>query len=223
MKHITVAVDGPAGSGKSTVARDVASRFGLLYLDSGALYRAITWYVYVNWDILEKAPEVETILPEIELRQVYGDDNSCRTYVNGRDVSGEIRNEEITRRIGEVSDSRPVRDFVNSQLRSWSGEESIIMDGRDIGTVVFPDADLKVYLDASVEERTRRRLNEYREKGKNLDENLIRNQIIRRDEQDRSRPYGALKKADDAIYIDSSHLSREEVIDRISTYIHRFR
>ncbi len=209
---MVVAVDGPAGSGKSSVARDVALRMGLKYVDSGALYRAVTLYV-----LRSKGKEINDldysgIVDDISLEQRYNSDGTCTTFLNGEDVSEDIRTEDIAANIGIVSDQRSVRDFVNNYIRSWASDHSIIIDGRDIGTVVFPDATLKVYLDASVDERTRRRAAEYREKGKEVDVNSIKSQIILRDEQDKDRSYGALKMADDARYLDTSEHSREEVV-----------
>ena len=138
-----------------------------------------------------------------------------RTSVNGLDVSRAIRDEAIARGIGAVSDDPSVRNFVNELLRSWSARESLIMDGRDIGTVVFPDATVKIYLDASVEVRSIRRVAEYREMGKTVDVNEIRNQIIRRDQEDTARPFGRLQKAEGSFYIDTSSMEKDEVIERM--------
>ena len=209
---MVVAVDGPAGSGKSSVARDVALRMGLKYVDSGALYRAVTLYVLRSKGKVTNDLDYSGIVDDISLEQRYNSDGTCTTFLNGEDVSEDIRTEDIAANIGIVSDQRSVRDFVNNYIRSWASDHSIIIDGRDIGTVVFPDATLKVYLDASVDERTRRRAAEYREKGKEVDVNSIKSQIILRDEQDKDRSYGALKMADDARYLDTSEHSREEVV-----------
>lgn len=219
MKKIIVAVDGPAGSGKSSVSRQAAVDLGLKYIDSGAIYRSITWYV------LERDGAVGddfTFTPDIaamNIRQEFLADGTSRTYVNGTDVTVLIRDEVIARNIGIISDNRDVRNHVNDMLRQWSREDSIIMDGRDIGTVVFPDADLKIYLDASVDVRAGRRMKEYRELGKNVDENLIKKQIIQRDEQDSRRPFGALVRAQDAVYIDTSIMSMGQVVDRIKELV----
>jgi CMP/dCMP kinase len=212
MSEIVVAVDGPAGSGKSSVARDVALRLGLKYVDSGALYRAVTLHAMSTRDKVTNDLDFTAIIGEITLDQRYNIDGTCTTFLNGDDVSEDIRTENIAANIGIVSDQRVVRNYINNHIRSWAADNPIIIDGRDIGTVVFPDATLKVYLDASVDERTRRRLLEYREKGKDVDVNSIKSQIILRDQQDENRPFGALKKANDARYLDTSNYSREEVV-----------
>jgi CMP/dCMP kinase len=214
MSKIVVAVDGPAGSGKSSVSKIVAQWAGIKYIDSGALYRSVTWYILEKFKSLEGIDFGAIASREMKIEQIFGSDGKSSTSVNGNDVSLLIRDEKITANIGKISDDRGVRNFVNSLLRSWSLSESIIMDGRDIGTVVFPDADLKIYCDASVEVRAGRRYREYLEMGKNVDVNEIKRQIMLRDEQDRSRPFGALKIADDAIILDTSNMTKEQVIDR---------
>ena len=220
MKNIVVAVDGPAGSGKSSISKRVAADLGLTYVDSGAIYRSITWYV------LRRDGSVAPGFAfgggkGLSITQEFLTDGSSRTCVNGEDVSTLIRDEEITGNIGIISDDRGVRDFVTGLLRSWTSTKSIIMDGRDIGTVVFPSADIKIYLDASVDVRAGRRINEYRELGKNVDENSIKKQIILRDEQDTKRPYGALKRAEDAVYVDTSNMSMAQVIERVKELVLR--
>ena len=219
MKHVVVAVDGPAGSGKSSISKRVAADLGLTYIDSGALYRSITWFVLRRDGTVTEAFAFGGDRPDIT--QEFLPDGSSRTCVNGTDVSTLIRDEEIARNIGIISDNIDVRSYINGLLRSWSGLKSIVMDGRDIGTVVFPAADLKIYLDASVDVRAGRRINEYRELGKKVDENSIKKQIILRDEQDKKRPFGALRKADDAVYIDTSNMSMAQVIDRVKELVLR--
>lgn len=217
-RRITVAVDGPAGSGKSSVSKEVALVLGLKYIDSGALYRSITWYFLTLYGKVEKEMDFSRDLPGIVITQEFKN-GGCSTFVNGDDVSGEIRNESITKNIGIISDNRDIRNFVNRTLRNWARNESIIMDGRDIGTVVFPNAEMKIYLDADVEARAIRRIKEYREMGKNLDEISVKKQIIQRDREDMSREYGKLQQAEDAIYIDTSHMSKESVIEKLHSLI----
>jgi CMP/dCMP kinase len=219
-ERMIVAVDGPAGSGKSSVSREVALRLGLTYIDSGALYRAVTWfYLEQRHGPLDASIDFGRELGAIALTQEFLPDGSSVTAVNGTDVSASIRDEAITKNIGVVSDAVPVRNFVNSLLRRWSSSRSIIMDGRDIGTVVFPDADVKIYLDASVDVRALRRIKEYGEMGKTLDENAVKNLIIQRDSQDKSRPFGRLVRAEDAICIDTSEMTRDGVIEEICRII----
>lgn len=218
-RHIVVAVDGPAGSGKSSVSREAAIRLGLSYVDSGALYRAVTLFFLERRGSIDGTSDFERDLPGINLEQEFLKDGSTLTRLNGVDVSMAIRDESIARNIGVVSDSVAVRNYVNSLLRSWGKDRSIIMDGRDIGTVVFPDADVKIYLDASVAVRAKRRMKEYGEMGKTLDENDIKNLIIQRDNQDTTRSFGRLVRATDAVYLDTSGMSKEEVIERMTEII----
>jgi len=217
--RIVVAVDGPAGSGKSSVCRKAAIDLGMKYIDSGAIYRAVTLYFLEKYGESFTGIDPVPDMADISIVQEFRSDGLVTTLLNGRDVSADIRDERIGKSIGYFSDNRGVRDFVNNLLRIWAGESSIIMDGRDIGTVVFPDATVKVYLDASVDERTSRRVKEYRDQGKNVDENSIRNQIIQRDFNDKNREYGALKKADDAVFIDTSLMNFDEVVDRLKAII----
>jgi cytidylate kinase len=213
VKKIVVAVDGPAGSGKSSVSKEVAVKAGLKYVDSGALYRSVTWYMLGRFGSVEEGKDYGSIASaEMRIEQTFNADGRSVTTVNGTDVSSLIRDERITGNIGIISDNVGVREFVNGLLRRWAGEESIIMDGRDIGTVVFPDADLKIYCDASVEVRAERRCREYAETGKKVDVKDIKNQIIQRDAQDRNRKYGALKIADDAIVLDTSAMPKDQVV-----------
>jgi cytidylate kinase len=223
MKKIVVAVDGPAGSGKSSVSRRVAVDLGLMYIESGALYRSITWHVLRRDGSVAPDFIFTEDIAGMNIAQEFMPDGTSRTSVNGVDVTLLIRDEVIARNIGIISDNRDVRNFVNSLLRSWALTDSIIMDGRDIGSVVFPDADLKIYLDASADTRAERRIKEYRDLGKNVDENLIKKQIIQRDEQDMKRPFGTLIRARDAVYIDTSHMTMDQVVDRIKELVLRTR
>jgi len=213
--NIIVAVDGPAGSGKSSVSREVAEKLGLKYVDSGAIYRAITLYLLGKHGTVERGREYSGDLEGLVIEQRFNPGGKCSTFMNGVDVSAEIRNETIAKNIGIVSDDPKIRDYVNRRLRKWGESESIIMDGRDIGTVVFPSAEIKIYLDASAGERARRRHGEYLESGKTVDLNEIKNQIIQRDIEDTSRPVGALRKAADAIVVDTSHMTRPEVVGKL--------
>lgn len=218
-KKIIVAVDGPAGSGKSSVSKIVASETGLKYIDSGAIYRAITFYTQLKNEIIDENTDFVKLLEGLRILQDFNSDGTSRTFVNDEDVSEKIRDEKVTKVIGRISDRREVREFVNHLLRDWADKESVIMDGRDIGTVVFPEADLKIYLDASVDIRASRRMKEYKEMGKNVDEKSIKKQIIRRDEEDRLRPFGALVKAADALIIDTSRMSRSEVVSEVKELV----
>lgn len=212
---IIVAVDGPAGSGKSSVSKEVAQRLDISYIDSGAIYRAVTWYILKKFGAVEPGKNYIEGFSDVKITQDFSRDGVSKTFVNGADVSVEIRDELIAKNIGVISDNPKIRNFVNHLLRGWAMTRSIIMDGRDIGTVVFPNADHKIFLDASVEVRSLRRFKEYTEMGKTVDVNEIKKQIIRRDEEDSRRPFGRLVKADDAYIIDTSSMTKEEVVNLI--------
>ena len=222
-RKIIVAVDGPAGSGKSSVSKIAAVKTGIKYVDSGALYRSVTWYVLNKHGAVSASEPYDNVVEELDYMQEFLEDGSTRSFVNGKDVSEEIRSEIIVKNIGIISDNLNIRSGITKLLRSWSLNDSLIMDGRDIGTVVFPEADLKIYLDASVEERANRRYREYLEKGKNVDLNEIKKQIILRDNQDKSRKVGALKKAENSIVIDTSSMSKEEVIENFIKMINELK
>lgn len=208
MRTIIVAVDGPAGSGKSSISRAAALATGLVYVDSGALYRAATLFF-----LREGFPSKEPDISKLDLSQVFMDDGSTKTYLRKEEVTHLLRDEDLLRSITEVASLSVVRDRITSFLRNWAAESSLIMDGRDIGSVVFPDADLKIYLDASVDVRAERRADEYAAAGKNVDFNSIKKQIILRDSGDINRKTGALVRCSDAVYLDSSDMTQEEVLD----------
>jgi len=218
-RKIIIAVDGPAGSGKSSVCKKTAIEAGIKYIDSGAIYRAITWYFMNKYgeNLLVKNPVVELL--DVNIEQLFEADGNVKTLLNKKDISIEIREENVAENISFFSNNKDIRDYVSSLLRKWAGENSIIMDGRDIGTVVFPDADLKIFFDASVDVRTERRVKEYNDLGKNVDENSIRNQIIQRDFKDENREFGPLKKALDTIYLDTSNMTFNDVIDKLKELI----
>ncbi len=221
MKKIKVAVDGPAGSGKSSVSREVAKQLKLKYIDSGAVYRTITWYLSRKYNSDLKSREFVNDLSVITIKQTFNVDGFCSSFINERDISLEIRDPSIALNIGIISDNIGIRNYVNKLLREWARENSVIMDGRDIGTVVFPDADIKIYLDASVDIRAQRRAEEYKETGKNVDIKDIKKQIAIRDKQDVSRPFGRLIRSDDAIYIDTTKMTKDEVIQKTISLISR--
>jgi cytidylate kinase len=220
--RMVIAVDGPAGSGKSTVSKEVAKRLGIKYIDSGAIYRAITWYILDRYGMVERGKAYIDDIERIDIVQLFNTDGSTSTFVDDIDVSELIRDELIAQNIGIISDDPDIRDFVNSLLRQWGDRESVIMDGRDIGTVVYPRANIKIYLDASVDVRAKRRFLEYRGIGKTVDGEDIRKQIIQRDNEDMTRPFGRLLRADDAIYIDTSDMTKEGVIEKMIEAVNHY-
>lgn len=215
---LVIAIDGPSGAGKSTVARLLALRLGYLYIDTGAMYRAIGWKA--KREGIDPADEqrVSDLCRRTEV-SIKKDNDDPRFYVDGFDVSGEIRTPEMGMMASAVSKSPSVRARLLTLQRELGRNGGVVMDGRDIGTIVFPDADLKFFLDASAEERGKRRYLELKAKGMNVDLVRITREIQDRDEQDSGRTLAPLKKADDALLIDSSVMSIEDVLDRMLSVI----
>ena len=215
-----IAIDGPAGAGKSTIAKLAASELSYIYVDTGAMYRAIGLYVY-----RKNVPEEDTNAigetakeTEVSIRYI---DGERHVYLNGEDVSEEIRKEHIGHMASVVGAVPAVREHLLSLQRQIAQENDIIMDGRDIGTHVLPDADVKIYLTASVEIRAKRRYKELVEKGVQCDLKEIEKDIEERDYRDMTRKIAPLKKAEDAILVDSSDMTLKEVVNTISRYCHR--
>ena len=213
-KRIIIAIDGPAGAGKSSCAKLVAQRLNSIrsdlnieYVDSGAIYRGITKKLLDSKIKIEDYIGIKNLLEKIKIELKDG-----RVLIDGNDVTEYLRTKEVTELVSPVSNNIDIRKRVNLFLNEYAKNKSIIMDGRDIGTVVFPDATFKFYLDASVDVRAERR---YKEKQTDMTLDEIKESIIKRDENDKNKPFGALKIADDAIYIDTSFLTLEEVVQKI--------
>lgn len=217
-KKLTVAIDGPAASGKSTTAKLVAEKLGYLYIDTGAMYRALTTAVLEQKISAADEKAVNKLAKQVDIRLV-STPSGLKTFLNGRDVSKAIRLPQVTQVISQISAYKGVREIMKNKQRQLARKGGIVMDGRDIGTVVLPDADVKIYMDASVEERTRRRLNELHSKGVKIDREQIRDEIVRRDQLDSTRDIAPLKLAPDAHVIDTSDLTVEEQVQRILTII----
>lgn len=217
-KHrIIIALDGPAGSGKSTTARRVAQELGYIYIDTGAMYRAVTLAVLRTNTALE--PEAITVLVQSLRIELQPSEQGQRTMLNGEDVSEEIRSVRVTEAVSGVSALAPVRTAMVECQRELGKAGGVVMDGRDIGTVVFPSAELKVFLVASLEERAKRRLAELEQAGKahNISPEEMSRQLQERDRQDSEREVSPLRKAADAIEIDTSSLSIDDQVHRILT------
>lgn len=214
MKEFIVTVDGPAGSGKSTIAKIIAKKYGFTYLDTGAMYRMIALYALENSIDLQDSKAIETMLKNTKL-DIVGN----QFFLNGKDVSDEIRTPRVSAIVSPVSAIKEVRVKLVDLQREISKGKSVILDGRDIGTVVFPSGDVKIYLVASPEERAKRRLKEYEEKGVEADYESVLASIKERDFIDSTRKESPLKKAEDAHEIDSSIMSIDEVVEVISKYI----
>ena len=221
MKKLIIAVDGPAGSGKSTTARQLAQKLGYLYLDTGAMYRAFTLKVLrekVDPDNLEA---LEKLAEQTEIKLV-PDASGIRVYLDGEDVTDLIRTPEIDRVISKVSRVKVVRERMVTLQRKIGKDGGIVAEGRDIGTVVFPNADVKIYLIASPQERARRRLKELQAKGVAISFEEVLADIQRRDKIDSTREISPLKKAADAIEVDTTNLSIDEQVEKIYRIIRKF-
>lgn len=214
MREFIVTVDGPAGSGKSTIAKIIAKKYGFTYLDTGAMYRMIALYALENSISLDDTEAVEDMLKNTKL-DIIGN----QFFLNGKDVSEEIRTPKVSAIVSPVSAIKEVRVKLVDLQREISKGKSVILDGRDIGTVVFPNGDVKIFLVASPEERAKRRLKEYEEKGVEADYESVLASIKERDYLDSTRKESPLKKAEDAHEIDSSTMSIDEVVEAISKYI----
>jgi len=213
-EKIRIAIDGPAASGKSTTARLLAKKLGYLYIDTGAMYRAATLSVLrAGIDVHDEQAVVEHVKKiKISLKII---DGVQRTFLNGENVSGLIRTPEINQVISVISSYPGVRQVLIEQQRQLAREGGVVMDGRDIGTVVLPDAELKVFLVASLEERARRRQLDLERQGIQMDLEEIKKEIARRDELDSSRSAAPLKKAADARELDTTHLTIKQQVEII--------
>lgn len=210
-----IAFDGPAGSGKSTVAKIISEKLGITYLDTGAMYRAVTLYFLENDIDFNDENQVKINLEKIELEFI-----NDKLYLNNKDVSVQIREKNVNDNVSFVSAIRIVREKMVDLQRKMSGKKSVALDGRDIGTVVFPNADYKFYVTASVDVRARRRYEEELQKGKtNISFDEVKKSMENRDYIDSNREVTPLKKADDAIEIDTSGMSIEQVLEKILSYI----
>ena len=209
-----VAIDGPAASGKSTTARQVAERLGFLYLDTGAMYRAVTWKALEEGIDPDDAEALERLVARIRLELVDGP-AGARVQVDGEDVTERIREPRISREVSRVSRIPAVRRAMVAAQRAMGERGSVVVEGRDIGTVVFPRAAVKIFLAASIEERARRRREELRGAGTEQDLDELREEIRRRDELDSAREDSPLREAEDAVRIDTTGLTVEEQVERV--------
>ena|SRR5947207_6179595 len=213
-----ITIDGPAGAGKSTVARLLATRLGYRLLDTGGMYRSIAWSVAQAGIDPDDAAALARHLETVTVR-VDGD----RFFVNGRDVSDEIRSPEIGALTSRITAFAPVRDKVTPLQRRLAGRGGVVLEGRDTGTVVCPDAEVKFFLDASIETRARRRQTELAEAGRPLPLDAVRDEIRVRDAQDRTRALSPLRKAEDAIEVDTSERTTDEVVAGMLDVVERHR
>lgn len=218
-----IAIDGFSSCGKSTVAKDLAKKLNYIYIDSGAMYRAITLFCLKN-NIIENKninePKLASLLKDIKITFEYNNKTGkAETFLNGINVEDEIRNIEVSENVSSISSIKFVRENLVKQQQELGKNKSIVMDGRDIGTTVFPNADLKIFMTADVDVRAERRYKELTQKGLNVSIEEIKENIKKRDYLDQNREISPLKKADDAIILDNSYLTKEEqltwILDKI--------
>lgn len=213
MKKLVVAIDGPAGAGKSTVAKLAAKELGYTYIDTGAMYRAVAWKT-----LQRKADVTDALIlgvvKDIDVRLAYKD-GVTQVFVDGQEITGEIRTPEVSHIVSQVAALGPVREKMVDLQRQMATEGGVLMDGRDIATHVLPNADVKIFLTASIEERAQRRWKEMKEKGYDMSLEELQKDIAARDKADSEREISPLVQADDATLLDTTGLSIDEVVARI--------
>ena len=218
-KTYSIAIDGPAGAGKSTIAKALAAELGYHYVDTGAIYRTVAYFL----DLLGISPKdvdgVERYIDELTINIEYDETGKQHMIMNGMDVSDEIRTQDISQKASLVSAHKIVRDMLLDMQRDVAKKHNVIMDGRDIGTVVLPNATVKIYLTATAEVRAKRRTDELLAKGQKTNYEQTLKDIKQRDHQDMNRPIAPLKQADDAVLVDSSELTIEQVLSAIKAIV----
>jgi cytidylate kinase len=222
VQFFSIAIDGPAGSGKSTIAKKVASDYNILYLDTGAMYRALAYYCIKQGKDTKNEDEVLSALDSFEINIEWDEDFNQVIKVNGEDVTVKIRTNEVSFGASNVAKIQKVRENMVSIQQGFAQNSNVIMDGRDIGTAVLPNAKFKFFLTASVDERTRRRYNELKQKGTDVDYEQLKNEISKRDYEDMNRIHSPLKKAEDAIEVDTTSISIFDVVTLIESKIKNY-
>ncbi len=210
MNYHSIAIDGPSGAGKSTLAKMLAKKLNYIYVDTGAIYRTVAVYVLDHGISPDDGEQVSALLPEISIRMGYDDAGLQRMYLNGTDVTDRIRDHEVSAAASKVSAIPAVRSFLLEMQRETARCHNVIMDGRDIGTVVLPQADLKIFLTADVEDRAERRYQELRKRGQNVEFSQILLDQKERDERDENRSAAPLRQAEDAVLVDTTGNSVED-------------
>ena len=213
-KHLTIAIDGPAGAGKSTIAKKIAEKLNIVYLDTGAMYRAVALKMLEEKIDLNNKEKVLSCLDSTDIRVVYKEGKQA-IILDGEDVTSHIRTPKVSRAASDIAVIPEVRLKLVDLQRQIASEFALVMDGRDIGTFVLPDATIKIFLTASVEERAKRRWKEMQQNGISDTLQNVMDDIKQRDLNDSARSFAPLKKAEDAVLIDTTHLSIEQVINKI--------
>jgi cytidylate kinase len=220
MKYYSIAIDGPAGAGKSTIAKKIAKALGFIYVDTGAMYRAMALYFIRNGIEASDSKRIEEACPGVEVTIEYKAGEQI-VVLNGENVNGLIRTEEVGNMASASSVNKTVRLKLVELQQNLAKKENVVMDGRDIGTYVLPAADLKIYLTASTEERARRRYEELKLKGVPADMKDIENDIIERDHRDMTREFAPLRQAEDAVLLDSSDMTIDKVVETVLNLFHK--
>ncbi len=211
---INVAIDGPSGAGKSSICTEAARRLGFVHVDTGALYRSIAYSAIKSGTDTNDEDSLRTLLASAKIELKFENNEQC-VILNGENINDKIRTEEVSLKASDVSKIPMVRAFLLDLQRELAANGNILMDGRDIGTVVLPDADVKIFLTASPEKRAERRYNQLLEKGEETEYNNVLDKLIKRDYQDSHREIAPLKPSEDSILVDTSELSFEESVNRI--------
>ena len=213
-KKIAIAIDGPAGAGKSSISKVVANELGYLYIDTGAMYRGVTWAVLDSHVNVKNQKDVEALLPSLDLT-LEPTANACKVFVKGQDVTDLIRQQQINENVSTIASYKGVREYLVERQQTMAAVGGVILDGRDIGSVVLPNAELKIYLTASVDARAKRRWLEVQ--GTSNEQSLedIKNNVESRDEMDKNRDESPLVCVDDAIVVDSSNMTFDETVEHI--------
>ena len=219
MQERSIAIDGAAGAGKSTLARALARELGYLYVDTGAIYRTVALRAREAGADPSDPEQVAPLLEDLDLRMDYGGDGVQRMYLSGRDVTGAIRENEVSALASKVAALPVVREFLLDFQRKQAREHDVVMDGRDIGTVVLPQAGVKIFLTAAPEARARRRTLELHQRGQDADFDEILREIRRRDEQDENRPVAPLRQAEDAVLLDTTNLDLKGSLEALLTLV----
>ena len=219
MKHWSIAIDGPAGAGKSTLARQAAKKLGFLYVDTGAIYRTVALKALRTGADAADPAQVIPLLDGLDIRMDYKDSGEQRMYLAGEDVTQAIREYQVSAIASRISAIPQVRAFLLDFQRRLAREHDVVMDGRDIGTVVLPDDDVKIFLTAAPESRARRRMLEMEQRGQLVDFETVLRDIQQRDDQDRTRSIAPLRQAEDAVLLDTTHLNLEESLQALLSRI----